>query len=422
MAQNTIKVRLSLMNKTAAQFASDSDTVYLKGELLIESDTLKMKVGNGTDVYSALEYANLTPSEVQDLISEASHTHSNKAVLDATTASFTTALQSKLNGIAAGAEVNVQSDWGETSADSDAYIKNKPTSMPASDVSAWAKEPTKPTYTAAEVGADPTGSAATALSDAKEYADTKISNLINGAPETLDTLKELADAVTENSDLMDTLNGAIGTKADESDLTAHTSNNDIHVTASQKTNWTSAYTHSTSAHAPSNAERNTIVGVQVNGSDLTPNSSTRKVNITVPTKVSQLTNDAGYKTTDNDTTYTLSANGASQTNGNAAIRLTAGGSGSGTQNLTVKGTGIATVITDADGNLVVNVPAVTTIIGNAASATKLQTARTIALSGGVTGTATAFDGTENITIPVTNVNAMNVKVGSGDTLILDASI
>lgn len=422
MAQNTIKVRLSLMNKTAAQFASDSDTVYLKGELLIESDTLKMKVGNGTDVYSALEYVNLTPSEVQDLISEASHTHSNKAVLDATTASFTTALQSKLNGIAAGAEVNVQSDWGETSTDSDAYIKNKPTSMPASDVSAWAKEPTKPTYTAAEVGADPTGSAATALSDAKEYADTKISNLINGAPETLDTLKELADVVTENSDLMDTLNSAIGTKADESDLTAHTSNNDIHVTASQKTNWASAYTHSTSAHAPSNAERNTIVGVQVNGSDLTPNSSTRKVNITVPTKVSQLTNDAGYKTTDNDTTYTLSTNGASQTNGNAAIRLTAGGSGSGAQNLTVKGTGIATVITDADGNLVVNVPAVTTITGNAASATKLQTARTIALSGGVTGTATAFDGTENITIPVTNVNAMNVKVGSGDTLILDASI
>lgn len=422
MAQNTIKVRLSLMNKTAAQFASDSDTVYLKGELLIESDTLKMKVGNGTDVYSALEYANLTPSEVQDLISEASHTHSNKAVLDATTASFTTALQSKLNGIAAGAEVNVQSDWGETSTSSDAYIKNKPTSMPASDVSAWAKAPTKPTYTAAEVGADPTGSAATALSDAKEYADTKISNLINGAPETLDTLKELADAVTENSDLMDTLNSAIGTKADKSALTAHTSNNDIHVTASQKTNWTSAYTHSTSAHAPSNAERNTIVGVQVNGSDLTPNGSTRKVNITVPTKVSQLTNDAGYKTTDNNTTYTLSSNGASQTNGNAAIRLTAGGSGTGTQNLTVKGTGIATVTTDTSGNLVVNVPAVTTITGNAASATKLQTARTIALSGGVTGTATAFDGTENITIPVTNVNAMNVKVGSGDTLILDASI
>lgn len=33
----------------------------------------------------------------------------------------------KLNGIATGAEVNVQSDWNESSSSSDAYIKNKPT-------------------------------------------------------------------------------------------------------------------------------------------------------------------------------------------------------------------------------------------------------------------------------------------------------
>lgn len=39
--------------------------------------------------------------------------------------------------------------------------------------------------------------------------------------------------------------------------------------------------------------------------------------------------------------------------------------------------------------------------GNAATATKLATARTIALSGAATGTATGFDGSGNITIPVT---------------------
>ena len=39
--------------------------------------------------------------------------------------------------------------------------------------------------------------------------------------------------------------------------------------------------------------------------------------------------------------------------------------------------------------------------GNAATATKLATARTIGMSGDVTGTATAFDGTANITIPTT---------------------
>ena len=42
---------------------------------------------------------------------------------------------------------------------------------------------------------------------------------------------------------------------------------------------------------------------------------------------------------------------------------------------------------------------------NAASATKLNTAKTIGISGGVTGTATSFDGSTNITIPVTSLDA-----------------
>lgn len=42
--------------------------------------------------------------------------------------------------------------------------------------------------------------------------------------------------------------------------------------------------------------------------------------------------------------------------------------------------------------------------GNAATATKLATARTIALSGAATGTATGFDGSGNITIPVTELS------------------
>lgn len=45
----------------------------------------------------------------------------------------------------------------------------------------------------------------------------------------------------------------------------------------------------------------------------------------------------------------------------------------------------------------------TTFKGNASTATKLATARTIALGTGATGTATSFDGSGNITIPVTSV-------------------
>ena len=47
--------------------------------------------------------------------------------------------------------------------------------------------------------------------------------------------------------------------------------------------------------------------------------------------------------------------------------------------------------------------------GNAASATKLATARTIALSGAATGTATNFDGSGNITIPVTALSSSAIR-------------
>lgn len=61
------------------------------------------------------------------------------------------------------------------------------------------------------------------------------------------------------------------------------------------------------------------------------------------------------------------------------------------------------------------------------SATSLATPRTIALTGGVTGTATAFDGSKNIQIPVTSVNPNNLsnavpvtKGGTGATSAANA--
>lgn len=57
-------------------------------------------------------------------------------------------------------------------------------------------------------------------------------------------------------------------------------------------------------------------------------------------------------------------------------------------------------------------PIQTTVSGNAGTATKLQVARSIALSGGATGTATEFDGTSNITIPVTALNMGNATAGT----------
>ena len=64
------------------------------------------------------------------------------------------------------------------------------------------------------------------------------------------------------------------------------STNDL--TDTLKSNYDAAYTHSTSTHAPTDAEKNAIIGIQKNGTDLSVNSSTRKVNITVPTSASDV--------------------------------------------------------------------------------------------------------------------------------------
>ena len=49
----------------------------------------------------------------------------------------------------------------------------------------------------------------------KTEIDEKVSGLINGAPETADTLKELADLISENEDAVGLLNAAIGNKANK---------------------------------------------------------------------------------------------------------------------------------------------------------------------------------------------------------------
>lgn len=53
------------------------------------------------------------------------------------------------------------------------------------------------------------------LQDANQFTINKIADLINGASETLDTLKEVADAIAENKTVVEALDSAIGTKLDK---------------------------------------------------------------------------------------------------------------------------------------------------------------------------------------------------------------
>lgn len=79
-----------------------------------------------------------------------------------------------------------------------------------------------------------------AYANSNKYTDKKIADLINGAPETLDTIKEVADAISESKTTEEALNKAIGTKANQSELDTHTGNDTIHITPNERTDWNDA--------------------------------------------------------------------------------------------------------------------------------------------------------------------------------------
>lgn len=99
------------------------------------------------------------------------------------------------------------------------------------------------TKTAANAAFDAKGSASNAqtaaTNAAKSYTDTAIANLINGAPEDLNTLKELADALAGDDSAIADINAALSTKANAEDLTKHINETDgkgkLHITSAERT-------------------------------------------------------------------------------------------------------------------------------------------------------------------------------------------
>ena len=307
MATTELLTRIALCSKPLEDWEAD-ETVILKGEICIASDVRHIRAGDGVHTWSGLTDMNMTPEEIIALINAASHTHGNLAILEATTASFTSELLEKLNGIATGANKTVVDS--ELSSSSTNPVQNKVVNsalegkVPTTRKVNGKALSTDISLTYSDVGADKSGAASTAeqnakaytdskTAEAKSYTDTEIAALIGAAPETRDTLEELATAIATHEDVTDALNAAIGNKVDKVSG-KRLSTNDL--TNELKAKYDVAYEHSQEAHAPSNAERNVIVGIQKNGTDLTVDTTTRKVNITVPTKLSEMTNDSGFIT------------------------------------------------------------------------------------------------------------------------------
>lgn len=222
---------------------------------------------------------------------------------------YTTAEKNKLANIEAGAEVNVNADWNATSGD--AQILNKPTlgsiaaknsvskgdlasevqtslgkadsALQPGDISDWAKQPSKPTYTANEIGALPDStkipSKVSDLSNDKKYvtvsevpAEIYVGD--DTMPETA-TIQLIMDASDEEALLKDELYEHINAEIEAAKTKLEL---DIPTKISQLTNDSGFIT----------AED--IPEVQV------PDLSGYAKTSDIPTKTSQLTNDSGFIT------------------------------------------------------------------------------------------------------------------------------
>lgn len=128
----------------------------------------------------------------------------------------------------------------------------------------------------------PTGALASKNAVAESDLDTALAAKINGMTDA----SELEAAIGAEASRVD---GLLANKVDK--VTGKgLSTNDL--TNELKGNYDAAYTHSTSAHAPVDAQANIIESVKVNGTALTVTG--KAVDIAVPTKVSELTNDVPY--------------------------------------------------------------------------------------------------------------------------------
>ena len=133
-AGNNITIENNVISATAepqvqADWAqSDSSAVdYIKNKPNLSVYATQTDLTNGLatkqDVISDLATIRAGAAAGATAVQDADYVHTDN--------NFTDADVTKLSGIAACAEVNVQADWNETESTSDAYILNKPTIPPA---------------------------------------------------------------------------------------------------------------------------------------------------------------------------------------------------------------------------------------------------------------------------------------------------
>ena len=154
------------------------------------------------------------------------------------------------------------------------------------------------------------------------YTDKSIKDLIGGSDETMNTLKELSDAIKESGDVVKALNDAIGSKANEAEFDSHVKDTAVHLSSTDRESITTSLEHAQSDHARSDAtktERSTTNGnIKINGTETTvyqhPISG-----VTAGTYRQVTVDSQGHITGGNNTTLPLTQGGTGATTAAQAL-------------------------------------------------------------------------------------------------------
>ena len=201
---------IKIRRGTTTQWNASSRVLQV-GELGIDTTLNRIKAGNGVGVWSALPYLSLSSTEIEELSQDsvaaalAAGTHSNITVTYSdngnsislatgpdviTQTSLSNTLTDATTGYVSIGDVGVAD--GVASLDSNGKI-------PDSEIpSTIARDSEIPSLTGYAT---------------ESYVTTAISNLVDTAPTTLNTLNELAAAINDDASFASTVTTALGTKA-----------------------------------------------------------------------------------------------------------------------------------------------------------------------------------------------------------------
>lgn len=249
---------------------SDLDTIRSGAE----AGSTAVQPGDLAAVATTGSYTSLTNTP-QNIVQDASYVHTDN--------NFTNADKSKLDGIASGAEVNVQANWNETDPNSDAYIANKPT-IPAaqqnadwnasSGVTAILNKPDLSAYATDSELADGLATKQDIISDLDTIRAGAAAGATAAQPSDLPSSDELLPSATSG---------------DAGKILSVDSNGDPEwITPSGGTTY--------SAGDGIDIDANNVISADVDGTTIGIDSTTKKIKSlqVIPTKTSDLQNDSNF--------------------------------------------------------------------------------------------------------------------------------